>query len=480
MSNVFYDVEIRNNEDSNIRCEFQRDESKPVLEKMEDYRLAVNKFTLPASAISQSSVNPNLTYQTYIGYPKYSVVGISNRFDGYTQVAKTLYSYTQYSYNNTEELLENINRTLIGNFKDICTKTTVSTGNFTLTAVKNSHAITVSNVSSTKCPMLEVEIIMSSVAQAHPTSLKLTNPSGQTCYLYTNGEINDNNTIGLTKVFFSDSHIYSFQTEKDRGGSQYCYPHESLTENFAEHGSDGEWTIEWENLEADYTQLNATCVLRFYAYNKQNRIQTITAKDVPYFSHDKSVDLIVANIPEKWHKFGLRFGFNQYLNKILNFTTVKNGDFHYLQMPQVGSYTEHLTATITVSQNQSSVYQTKRYPSRILIYGELPTKKIISGKQGQINSSSSSIVEEFYIDPAQFDGSDFIFNSQLLRYHDILGSGALTRISLRVFIEYEDAVKQPLMLQPGETARLQLQFSKVEKPQVNDPLGFRENPALGF
>jgi len=466
---LYIDVIIQNSGDENIECVIDKSFNEDFIDKADDYKLSINKFSLPASAITKAAVNPNLTYQTFISYPKYSLNGISNRFDGYLQKSQNLYSYSEYAFDNSEELLENVNRTLLKNFKDICTTTSKSTGNFTLSNGAKTHTLVVSGIGHSRVGMLEVEMILPSITQAHPTSLKLTSPAGKTCYLYMNDIIDDNNTIGLTKVVFGDGYIKPFENELKRGSTQYCYPAESLTSNFHNDSTDGNWVVEFENLEADEIELNATMILHFYHFDHQDRLHQLTSNDVPYFSYDRSDELIVCNIPEAWVNYGLRFGFNQNLDNIMNFTTIKNpnpasgsdsGEFLYLQVPQVPTYTEALTDVITVSQNRSSLFQTKRYPSRIIIESDMKTRRILNCHADEEQPSANAMLEEFLIDPEAFNGSDFIFNTRVLREHDILSSEPMYRISMAVKIEYEDGVHSPLMIEPGQRAFIQLQFNK--------------------
>ena len=101
----------------------------------------------------------------------------------------------------------------------------------------------------------------------------------------------------------------------------------------------------------------------------------------------------------------------------------------------------------------------RSFPNRVLIHGDIPTRRIRRGVLGQL-ASGTSLIEDFNIDSFTFDQTDLLFNANRLRLHDLVGSDGLYRISLQILIEYGDGSVLPLEMAPGESCHIQLEFKK--------------------
>lgn len=476
MSSIYYDVNIHNSGEEEIPCAYDQVENIPVLARMENYRLAVNKFSLPAAALKRTSVNPNKTYSVMIAEPYFEDIGeggLARWMTGYKEVAIDIPAYTQYSYDHANEFLEAVNRTYIETFKSMCTKST-----FTASGVisPGSPSLTINATDpngQTRTGAVEIKVTVSTALLCYAHSLRLTSPHSKSAYLVQNAMLAPSNVGGYTTVTFSDSNLEPYTIETARGKSTKAYPVESFAEIFSDQGWDGTWVLQWLDIDgASSSTLNAQVELSVYHYDKAAGIRQLTSKDIPYF--EIKDNLIQCTLPEEWVWHGLRLGWNRALRDVLNYDDRQNpspapgstaGSYWYLTPPQISVYSEALNESIVVKQHQTSVHKTTSYPSRILLKGDLPTRKIRSGIQGQ-SASSQAYVEEFYIDPSSFDGSDFIFNARVLRYHDLLSTGPLSEISLQVQIQYEDGLTIPLNLVPGDTARIQLQFTERESAPI--------------
>jgi hypothetical protein len=306
-------------------------------------------------------------------------------------------------------------------------------------------------------------LITSSPINPSQHNLKLTNPSGDTCYLYMNS------SVGSGHVLFTDGSLQIYKPEAVGSSTYVCQPVENLSQAFCNSPFDGTWQVDWENTGPISYSSTVEVRLHIYARDDGAALTQVTALDVPWFRHNKSTNRCEAVVPERWVYQGMRFGFNSALWNVMEFEgfvcnkvdpASSAGTFYTITTPQVGQFSANLDQSITISQNQQTVTRTVSYPSRILIYGELPTRRILSGSADGGQSKFSGLIESFLIDPSSFDGSTFVYTSQLVRWHDIIGQGDLRNIALRVMVEFLDGTTQPLYLKGGETAVIQLQFHR--------------------
>lgn len=443
----YVDISDVNNTDVDQHLIVDDPRQNAIFDNASEWTLGVKRFGFPTNAIS-TVIDKSKAYKLYISFwGNYRTYGAAYQtFSHSMNMNIPVTTFTSF--------LELANRTLLVAYRNLCNDTysvssthTYNTGNLTKNFVISGGTMPFTGY-------IQFKIRKTDETTKESYLVKLIAPDGNSCIIASNKDFVE----GINYTIEDAGHYNIMNQNTDSGGT--FSPQEPFT-SLCNSPHTGTWIVEILPLTVFDPDVTFHIELMIHQNHwNTTGIDPVLSEHVPYFAHNENTNKCELNVPERFHMNGFSIGLSDSLEEMLKFRVNVRDSVNYIDMPQQ-QYESPYTGVITIPQENTSIWRIVSYPSKFLIKTNMPIRNVVTSG----SNSHDSLLESFLIDPSAFSqegGSMAIYNaSGEPRFHNLISSQPLTNINMSVYVEFADGSIEPLVLRPGESYDILLEFRRV-------------------
>lgn len=470
--NVYYNFTIRNDTANEVFCEQRDVSSQPWLTKANDYSCSVLKFNLPLESIQSYIINSDNQNEYKIKVSSYAAVANKTFKEFYGE--ESLPTNSQFSYLNSESMIEAINRTSISSHEkyyasfntDFNNVKTVG-GTFTFSEGTNKYHEETINITpnagnSDRIGYIQVKLnvgyagteVSPNENEIHPHTCYLVTPGGKEVLLYANSLTNINNQMVFEEKSYDS--IDKVQKNIEIPANVY-HTREPMVALFADDVSySGNWklkfvTNQFQPVSVHPFHLDGSYEINVYYCPSDLKIQRVPT--VVRVLNDK----IEALFHEQAYLGNNQFKLSSRLNNMLQFeSTYDTVDNYYRVIYPQANLSNTFNSYVVLQQPVSSVF-------RLINISQLQIRSNNLPFNGERDSSSKDRIL-LSIDYTLTEKESVSFLNEIeKRIADLTGSDDLYSLQLSVWVVYND-LPQPVLIRlpPYSTFTALLQFVRKQ------------------